>query len=370
MNETFINISKIIERDSKSTTYKFALLRGTIDIIQENSPYIEIKKNVVEIPMGLLIEKWMLYYYPILGSTVLIPQINGVNSKLAFHTKFLKIINYYNEVGGLSTFYNDIRIKGISKELNKEFYDLVKDLKNIIVKNPMQYIGNSFNKSYYSIYQYQNNSTLKNSETQNTNWLINSCGIFTIPIEYYNAFKLLGSFISGTDNILFKWADFSVNASHEKINPEKVIAEILKNPITDRDVLASKNLYKSILNEAGEIICVWSETKIKTCDVDHVIPFSIMKNNDLWNLLPAKSSINNNKRDKIPSVDFIIKQKDIIIHYWEIIHKAQEKRFLEEIQITLLGNNKTLNWQNLAFNQLTNMSKYLIEKRGYEKWEL
>ena len=34
-NEVFFNISKIIERDSKTTTYKFALLRGVIDIIQE-----------------------------------------------------------------------------------------------------------------------------------------------------------------------------------------------------------------------------------------------------------------------------------------------------------------------------------------------
>ena len=47
MNETFINISKIIERDSKSTTYKYALLRGTIDIIQDNSPFIEINNEVV-----------------------------------------------------------------------------------------------------------------------------------------------------------------------------------------------------------------------------------------------------------------------------------------------------------------------------------
>ena len=35
-SQTFSNISKIIERDSKFTTYKFALLRGVIDIIQEN----------------------------------------------------------------------------------------------------------------------------------------------------------------------------------------------------------------------------------------------------------------------------------------------------------------------------------------------
>ena len=370
MNDTFINISKIIERDSKSTTYKYALLRGTIDIIQDNSPFIKINKEEVEIPLGLLLEKWMIYYYPILDSDVLIPQINGVNSKLAFQTKFLKIINYYNKVGGLSAFYNDIRIKGISNEINKEFYELIKELKTNIVKNPMQFIGNSINKSYYSIYTYQNNSSLKNSEIQNTSWLINGCGSFTIPIEYFEAFKLLGSFISGTDNILFKWAEFSVNASQKNITTDKVIAEILKNPITDRDVLASKTLYESILKEAGEIICVWSEKKINSYDVDHVIPFSILKNNDLWNLLPAKPSINNNKRDKIPSVDLISKRKDIIIHYWEIIHKAQEQRFLEEIQITLLGNNPMKNWQDSAFKQLLNTSKYLIETRGYEKWEL
>ena len=46
--ETFTNISKIIERDSKSTTYKFALLRGVIDIIQDNSPYIIVQENHVE----------------------------------------------------------------------------------------------------------------------------------------------------------------------------------------------------------------------------------------------------------------------------------------------------------------------------------
>jgi hypothetical protein len=32
-NEVFYSISKIIERDSKTTTYKFALLRGVIDIM-------------------------------------------------------------------------------------------------------------------------------------------------------------------------------------------------------------------------------------------------------------------------------------------------------------------------------------------------
>jgi hypothetical protein len=57
-NEVFYNISKIIERDIKTTTYKFALLRGVIDIIQDNSPYISFLENRVHFPTGLLIPRY------------------------------------------------------------------------------------------------------------------------------------------------------------------------------------------------------------------------------------------------------------------------------------------------------------------------
>ena len=69
-SEVFSNINKIIERDSKASTYKFALLRGVIDIILENSPYITDSGGRVIIPTGLLVEKWLLYYYPILESSI------------------------------------------------------------------------------------------------------------------------------------------------------------------------------------------------------------------------------------------------------------------------------------------------------------
>ena len=89
-NQVFYNISKIIERDSKTTTYKFALLRGVIDIIQDDSPYISFAKNRVQIPTGLLIEKWLMYYYPILQSQTSIPQINGATN-LAFSNQLSKL---------------------------------------------------------------------------------------------------------------------------------------------------------------------------------------------------------------------------------------------------------------------------------------
>jgi len=49
-NPIYQNIAKLIERDSKFTTYKFALVRGVIDIVQDNSPYIFRNGDSMKIP--------------------------------------------------------------------------------------------------------------------------------------------------------------------------------------------------------------------------------------------------------------------------------------------------------------------------------
>lgn len=149
-SEIFHNISKIIERDSKTTTYKFALLRGVIDIIQDNSPYIYSKGNKVHFPIGLLIEKWLLYYYPILESNIEIPQIH-INRKLAFEELFISIITDYKKFGGFSVFYSDLRNNGIPVNLQNDFLKLTKKLRNTITRMPMKHIGRSVSNDYYSI---------------------------------------------------------------------------------------------------------------------------------------------------------------------------------------------------------------------------
>jgi len=369
MNKSvFSDISKIIERDSKSTTYKFALLRGTIDIIQDNSPYIFFKEDRVHIPLGLLIEKWLLYYYPILASKTAIPQING-ESNLAFGNQFTQLINSYESLGGFSVFYNDLTNKGIPDDLQEDFIKLIKKLRETITRMPMKYIGRSISNDYYSIFKYQNHtpSILTQIDIEH---LIHDLGTFSIPIEYYDAFKTLGSFINGQDSILFKWAEFSVNASGNKLTTEKVINNVLKGPITERNIAESKKIYREILQQQGNVFCVWTGRKISTYDIDHLIPFSIWKNNDLWNLLPSDSKINHQKRDKIPSPDIIDRQKDLILNYWDIIYQNQAIRFQKEIQIALLGNHSFSSWKNTGIAQLKDRCNYLIENRGFEEWNL
>ena len=271
-NEVFSNISKIIERDSKSTTYKFALLRGVIDIIQDNSPFITYSNDRVHFPTGLLVEKWMLYYYPILESSEYIPQING-EVNLAFGLQLKKIISEYNSIGGFSAFYNDLKNKGIPKYLHSDFISLAKKIKDTITRMPMKYIGRSISNDYYSIFQYETGIRSKTSIGIDAEYLINNLGTFSIPIDYCEAFHVLGRFISGQDSILFKWAEFSVSASGKNLSIEKVVSEVLKSPITERDVAESKQIFKSILKKEGIVYCVWTGKPITSYDVDQMIPF-------------------------------------------------------------------------------------------------
>lgn len=367
-NEVFYNISKIIERDSKTTTYKFALLRGVIDIIQDNSPFIEIVENRVHIPTGLLIEKWLLYYYPILQSQTLIPQING-ETNLAFSNQLNKLIFDYEIRGGFSAFYNDLKNKGIPEDLQRDFFDLAKKVRDTITKMPMKYIGRSISNDFYSIFNYENR-TIRGISTIDIENLIKEFGTFSIPIEYYEAFKILGNFINGQDSILFKWAEFSVNASGNNLSVHKVLNEVLKSPITLREIKESKKMYKEILQKEGNVYCVWTGRKITNYDIDHLIPFSVWKNNDLWNLLPSDAKTNNIKRDKIPTPDMIEKQKNLILEYWEIIYESQSKRFQKEIQVALLGNQSFDTWKSIGITQLQNSCNYLIENRGFEGWKI
>jgi hypothetical protein len=368
-NDVFINISKIIERDSKTTTYKFALLRGVIDIIQDNSPFIYFSKDRVQVPIGLLIEKWLLYYYPILESQTTIPQING-ETKLAFENQFTKIISTYKTTGGFSAFYNDLKSKGIPQNMQIDFLTLAKKISDTVTRMPMKYIGRSISNDYYSIFNFELGTRRRIANQIDLEFLILHFGTFSIPKDYYEAFKVLGSFINGQDSILFKWAEFSVNASRYNLSIAKVVNEVLRSPITEREIADSKKIYNEILNREGTVFCVWTGKKISSYDVDHMIPFSVWKNNDLWNLLPSEPKTNNQKRDKIPSADLIEKRKDLILQYWELINERQAQRFKKEIQVALLGNDSFAAWQQTGIKQLQNSCTYLISNRGYEEWKI
>lgn len=355
-------LAAIIERDSKATTYKFALLRATIDAAVENSPHTQIIGDRVYLPVGLLVEKWMLYYFPIVEAGLAHAQING-RGKLAFLNELQVIVNHYTRFeNGYSSFYHDLRVKGIPDVLTADFIALVKKMRHTIVNMPMRYIGKSVNQTEYSIYRPEPGVRFLSADRLDGHWLANACGTFSIPLDYFETFQLLGSFVGGQSSILMKWAEFSVAASDRQV--EDIMQHVLRTPVTDRDVAASKKVYQEVLQTAGSVTCVYSGKPLRSYDIDHVIPFSVWKNNDLWNLLPASKTVNSRKRDKIPTPELLEQRSAAILHYWHLLNERAHERFNRELSSALLGAKPARDWDRDALSRLQNHCAYLIDQRG------
>jgi hypothetical protein len=377
--QSFIKVSQILERDSKDASYKFALMRATIDVISLFDQHIISSENKVIIPTGLIIERWLWYYYPLIDSEIFLPQKNSEpeiltrGRNIAFRKHFNLLIEEYSKVGNYKQFYNDYKKKNLSSEVNILLLNLVLKLYETITNQPMKFIGKSISKSEYSIYKRESGRNgIVNNQKVTTELLIKKFGTFSIPSDYYLVLKYLGSFIGGENAILNKWADFVVAANRNfAIDKSYILSQLSIKPESFRDVSAVDQFFKNKQN----LRCVWSGKKITGghLNIDHILPFAHYLNNDVWNLLPTLDTVNNKKRDKIPTPDFIENRKNIIIDYWFELKNHFQKGFEEEIRISLSPNinfNSDRNWEISALNSLKNKAEFLINIRGLDEWSL
>jgi hypothetical protein len=375
----FKTINTILSRDSKDATYKFALLRGAIEISQE---YSHLKRDLggrVSFPLGLLVEKWLLYYYPLIASREFIPQKNGESEhsryRIAFRESFTKVTDYYNAHGGFSEFYNDYVNRSIPRDIAAAFRDLVTDLKTTITTMPMKHLGYSVYRQHYSLFRDEGGGRRIPVDVPfNQELLIQDLGSFSFPKELFAVFQYLGSFITGDDSLLFQWAEFTRSASRGSLKVEFVMEKLRTYPITERDVVAARSFFETIFRHNKSIDCVWSGkpvTKLQSLHIDHMIPFSAWKNNDLWNLLPSSDDVNAKKKDKIPAPEFIERRRTAITHTWDLLRQKYPERFDREIGLSLIGTKGlSSGWHDSALEHLMEKCEYLINVRGFDPWSL
>jgi hypothetical protein len=93
--------------------------------------------------------------------------------------------------------------------------------------------------------------------------------------------------------------------------------------------------------------CVWSaKTLNRKYDIDHSMPFARWPNNDLWNLVPSNSKVNNEKRDRLPTERKLVDARERMLHWWNMAWADDSdlggeltcsRRFFAEANIALPG---------------------------------
>lgn len=379
--ELLSSIGKIIERDSKTSTYKFALLRGTIEIALEHSPHVRVQPadDKVAIPFWLLIEKWLFYYYPIFAHEDFIPQLAGERehgkTQIAFRKKFAPVIEFYRSHGGFSSFAHDLQTNGIPTSLKDSFIVLCDDIEKTIKKQPMRYLGRSVQKQEYSIFNYEKGYRKQSVKTANSFSLLHRYGAYYLDASLYEVFKILGGYLAGDTSLVFKWAEFTQNLTRKRnkeISAETVIQLLHKTPVSSRDTIYPENFYARLRSRQGYLHCVWSGKKIGNragYHIDHLLPFAVLKNNDFWNLMPCTTTINSQKSNKIPSPQRFENAQNRIREYWAMLAQSAPGLFHQQLAYNLTGTT-TQNWQENALEKMIAISQYLIEERGFEAWEV
>jgi len=102
----------------------------------------------------------------------------------------------------------------------------------------------------------------------------------------------------------FCYWNLSVFLSKRNPNVPNIQDKLVK-PI-ERDSLIQQHKYwDSIIDVTGPIYCIYTGKSIYKGDynLDHFIPWSFVAHNLLWNLIPADSSINSSKSNRLPSLE-------------------------------------------------------------------
>jgi len=177
---------------------------------------------------------------------------------------------------------------------------------------------------------------------------------------------LMGSWIR--DAAILRWAELTERLARQSITSGQVLALLLEESSPVRNVHDAMRLLQSSFDTS----CIWTGERLQPrgFDVDHAIPFSLWHNNDLWNLFPAKRSINRLKKDKLPTRRIIVARKEAIVETWEKYSIAYPERFRSEAD-TFAGQPlfQVDDWPDRLFGLFAEAVEITAIQRGSERWE-
>lgn len=368
--EALKQISYLVENEKVSSTYKYVLLKSVIEVSQRYDHLLRIESSRAFIPLGLIIERWMFDYFPFVFRRIRQQNSDNILNKaieeayeVIFELLHLNRIDPWEQA--YKAMQSAFKNTNQSTIISKAFLTLAKEMAKTITDMPMKKLGNG--EIFKADFTQCGRIKLQNSESCDILFLTKNFGYFSISETHYNIFRYLGQNLYGTSTIALKWKQKT-----DALNDQSYEAMHIIDRLSSDDLAIERDTsdIRSILEDGME--CVWSGKELtpKTSDIDHVLPFSVWFNNDLWNLLPTDRKVNNQKRDKIPSPKLIEKRADIIIDYWSIYNNKWHDRFNNELDVSLLNKNKSVQIHENALESLIKKASYLIDDRGFDSFNV
>lgn len=303
-SEFLIAFKKIIRECDYDNTYKMAWGKALVEFSYHN----KIKDETVKILFKDIAEKVLKYYW---NQTIFFNLIQGSNIKkpplIVQKTKSL-IEKYYEYIGSNKPDLFE-KIEEILKKppLFKEYETTIKGITKDLKKDVSYRFPKNKDFSPTTIYVYNMNNEYLIMKQENIELLKeNHQDLF--DLINYRWSLILESFNSSP----------RINKKVRIIDERKIIRKSLMNfkPFLD---LENPN---HICHICGKPI------SNSTISIDHVIPWSYLYSDDIWNLVYVCKNCNSSKNAKIPSESNIKKLKERNV---QLLYSLKDKRITGKI---------------------------------------
>lgn len=276
----------------------------------------------------------------------------------------------------------------LSPEDRALYETAVKDLASTVTKGPVQYAGSSLygKTGFFRIFSVETSAAERAAaKTDMTlggrDALAARLGRLQLPAELWAELRSSAPWLS--DSLIMSWGRESARLSRlakdlppatlrNIADPGLVVTRLLAEE-AERDVGLAKAILRDVIRDEGFVRCVWTGEKL-TADIaiDHMLPFSKLRSNDLWNLAPAQSSVNNQKSDKLPTQKLLVARKPLLQDWWrEAVHRAGTL-FAAQVCHALPGIGQMTPGQtdlDLVFDGMLAMTDMVARQFQCQRWE-
>ncbi len=337
--------SVLSQREPKVATYKLALVRALVDIaLTQPRTARWTDDGRVGIPIRAVAERWIAYYWPLFASSEFLPQMNGEQRarehRLAFTRPLQALIREYPGASSLARFDMDRRHDELSGRTRKIHRALLAKLAGTIRSGPVTHAGSASGAG--SLVGHRRGEIL-------------------VGGPLWRELSLTGYWIR--DALILRWGEKVAGLSGNEVSAAVAVAALLEGPDAEHETAEARAIYGRL---AG-LECAWTGRRLHPEDyaVDHVLPYSLWRNNDLWNLLPAAPAVNRQKLDRLPTRELLARRRPTIFRYWQVCAEARPGRFAREAGAQVGARGPTL---PDLFDALVESVEVTALQRGVARW--
>ena len=317
----------IILKQNKSATYKLALLRTLCRIAEGAAGVARINEDdTVSIPMGLVALTWLRLFMPLLDRQFPQHPTNIGHQGLGF------VKEAFLQLSGLS--HLDLRMgMRVGEESGAALHQALKDAAANIKAMPATYMTYPNGGQILKVQSGVRRRRPKHVRLDED--YLFSFGEMRVPQDLWQTLRKHAVWVEPV--VVSEWSEMirSYAQGQDRQIDESRIKEAMIWAEPERDTRVPRN-QALLLLEGKRLFCVWSGKRLRkdSLDMDHCLPWSVWSCGDLWNLMPAHRTVNQNKkRDLLPSDSVMDAAEDRILDWWGKAYSReallQEQFFLE-----------------------------------------